>query len=412
MAQPQGGMSSFQFKDPFDLLSDLHNARFQFMYKNEFARGSRPNFNDVGGGGVNLPASEARTRLPVNAPMSEMVRRAPIRGGLPAPRQLTAPQNFGTPPVEGGEEDRMGATVGPLAKEGIPLAQKLYGNYKFNKQYGADVQRLSDLDKQQAQVGQQYDNLKETIEINKNLAGMREQSRQSQAQLRQQDIASRVQGNLPNVVASVTGDRTNPANVLEPTVASANRMAMGRLNTLETQAAAAEANANRPKGSRTIQDVVNERNAERFAGTRSRIPTVTDPSITPEGSPYGMLGPTGKAGSMGALPSNVSDANRKLLESLDEAYASQGSGGAPALPSPSQMPTAPGGGGGSFPSFPIVPNPNQPPAGPSSPFPQPKQYDKGTNTQALGGGLIPPAPSAPRPSLADRRRSKGRFPRK
>jgi hypothetical protein len=409
MAQPQGGMSSFQFKDPFDLMMDLHNSRVNFIFKNEFTQGRRPNYNDVGGGGVNLPASEARTRLPVNAPMSEMVRRAPIRGGLPAPRQLTAPQNFGTPPIEGGEEGRMGSSIGSLFKEAVPISKKLYGVYKFNQKYGADVQRLSDLDKQQAQVGQQYDTLNETMEINKNLAGMRERSRQAQAKVRQQDIASRVQGNLPNVVASVIGDRTNPANVLEPTVASANRMAMGRLNTLETQAAAAESNANRPAGSRTIENVINERNAKRFAGTRSRIPTVTDPSITPEGSPYGMLGPVGKAGTMGTLPSNVSDANRKLLESLDEAYANQGGGGAPALPAPSQMPTSPGGNPPL--SFPILPNPNQPPAGPSSPFPQPKQYAKDTNTQALGGGLIPPAPPAPRPSLADRRRSRGRFPR-
>lgn len=412
MAQPQGGMGSFQFKDPFDLLSDLHNARFQFMYKNEFARGNRPDMRAVEGGGWggNLPKSQARTRLPVNAPEREMQRGAPIKGGLPPIRQLTAPQRFTTPDLDRGEEKRMGTTIGPLLKEGVPLAQNMYQNYKFNQRYGGQVQRLSDLDKQQAQVGQQYADLENTIAINKNLAGMRENTRQAQARARQQDIASRVQGALPNVVASVTGDRTNPATLVQPQVGSGNRMAMGRLNTLESQAAAAEANSSRPSGSRTIQDVINERNAERFAGTRSNIPEVTDPSITPAGSPYGMLGPSGKSGTMGTLPSNVSDANRKLLESLDEAYAQAGAGGgAPSLPSPSQMPSSPGK---SPLSFPIVPNPNQPPAGPSSPFPQPKQYDKGANTSALGGGLIPPAPPPQRPSLADRRRAKGRSPRK
>ena len=169
-SQPQGGSSSFQFKDPFDLLSDLHNARFQFMYKNEFARGNRPNMNNVGGGGGGYAVGNLDYKGPQARPNNFAYNR------------LSAPQDFGTPDLDRGEEGRIGKVAGPAISSLAGTINNLYQNRKLNKNIAGDVSRLGELNTMQQDVTNQREALRTTIKGNKTIASTRTAQRQQQAQ--------------------------------------------------------------------------------------------------------------------------------------------------------------------------------------------------------------------------------------
>ena len=180
--KPQGGGNAFDFKDPFDLMMDLHNSRVNFVYKNEFARGNRPDMRNVGGGGSNLPAYDAQTRLNVNAPSRMMDRRVAVKPNNYGFNYLSAPQNFGTPELDRGEEGRMGQVAGPMISNLAKTANNLYQNRKLNKNIAGGVSRLGELNTMQQDVTNQREALRTTIKGNKTISATRTAQRQQQAQ--------------------------------------------------------------------------------------------------------------------------------------------------------------------------------------------------------------------------------------
>lgn len=181
-SQPQGGSSAFDFKDPFDLMMDLHNSRVNFVYKNEFARGNRPDMRNVGGGDSNLPAYDAQTRLNVNAPSRMMDRRVAVKPNNYGFKYLSAPQNFSTPELNRGEEGRIGKVAGPAISNLAKTANNLYQNRKFNKENADSVTRLQELEGMKQDTVDQAEALKTTITGNKTIASTRTAQRQQQAQ--------------------------------------------------------------------------------------------------------------------------------------------------------------------------------------------------------------------------------------
>jgi hypothetical protein len=180
--RPQGGGSAFDFKDPFDLMMDLHNSRVNFVYKNEFARGNRPDMRNVGGGGINLPSYDAQTRLNVGAPSRMMDRRVAVKPNNYGFNYLSAPQNFGTPELDRGEEGRMGQVAGPMISNLAGTATNLYKNRKLNKNIAGGVSRLGELNTMQQDVTNQREALRTTIKGNKTISATRTAQRQQQAQ--------------------------------------------------------------------------------------------------------------------------------------------------------------------------------------------------------------------------------------
>ena len=106
------------FKDPFDLLTDLHSTRLRMIYQNEFARGDRsgiemgtrayPNSNV---GRVNTP----NYNLGAQAPSSMWQERQGSGRTLPPTVQMNYSRDYNDI-VNEGTRDRIGSLLGPLSE--------------------------------------------------------------------------------------------------------------------------------------------------------------------------------------------------------------------------------------------------------------------------------------------------------
>ena len=363
-SQPQGGSSSFQFKDPFDLLSDLHNARFQFMYKNEFARGNRPNMNNVGGGGGGYAVGNLDYKGPQARPNNFAYNR------------LSAPQDFGTPDLDRGEEGRIGKVAGPAISSLAKTANNLYQNRRFNRENADSVSRLQELDTMSQDTVDQADALKTTIKGNKTIASTRTAQRQQQAQ--QVKI-----GNQVNQATLVAGYGADPYQ---------NAYQAGANGVAQQQQA-----IQRPYGPPRPPYWQNPPNMGPGGFAPPRPPGGGQPPAG--GAPAGAGAPAQQGGGVWFNPPRPIKWQSPSAPKVNQSGIVSGVGPniqRRANPA-SNLPLAPT-------NF----------AGPVSPINPPEAFDKSGNTQALGGATppetTPPATegtgqSAPstRPSLSDRR---------
>ena len=362
--QPQGGNSSFQFKDPFDLLMDLHNSRVNFTYKNEFARGNRPNMRNVGGGGESYAVGDLNYSGPQAKPNNFAYNR------------LSAPQNFSTPELDRGEEGRIGKVAGPMISNLAKTANNLYQNRKLNKNIAGGVSRLEELNTMQQDVTNQREALRTTIKGNKTISATRTAQRQQQAQ--QVKI-----GNQVNQATLVAGYGADPY---------ANAYQAGVNGVAQQQQA-----IQRPYGPPRPPYWQNPPNMGPGGFAPPRPPGGGQPPAG--GAPAGAGAPAQQGGGVWFNPPRPIKWQSPSAPKVNQSGVVSGVGPniqRQANPA-SNLPLAPTN---------VV--------GPVSPISPPEGFDKSGNTQVLGGAVAPestpPATettgqSAPstRPSLSDRR---------
>lgn len=173
MAERQQNFTDF--RDPFDLLTSLHNTRMRMIYQNEFARGNRTDMNM----GYNPnPTSQvgktsmAQDRLQVNAPSREMESlNAPSRG-MPSPQRIGYNVDFGTADLNRRELKRLGTVIGPLAQ----TARKAFSNIADIRKAQREQNILGPYQKEMADIEEQIGQTKQNIEMGKGLLDLRTQS--------------------------------------------------------------------------------------------------------------------------------------------------------------------------------------------------------------------------------------------
>lgn len=180
------------FRDPFDLLADLHNLGLERIYKNQFARGDR---SAIEGGGGPRPGvgrtSSPNYNLGVNAPSSQWQAREGSGRVLPPAVQINYSRDYGDSTVRGGELRR--------AVKGIEQYGNIWNRYKQDigklrtsqrekadqearvSQYAPQMERLSQLESEMADVEAQKEAVSNRISMTKGIQDFRNIQRQAQA---------------------------------------------------------------------------------------------------------------------------------------------------------------------------------------------------------------------------------------
>lgn len=233
------------FRDPFDLLADLHNLGLERIYKNQFARGDR---SAIEGGGGARPGvgrtSSPNYNLGVNAPSSQWQAREGSGRVLPPAVQMNYTRDYGNSTVDDGTRDRLGSLVGSLGD-----IKSRYQNsiYKVRKQQqnrniinarekervdaeqreaslqeasAPQLERLNELGNEMEDVQSQMDNTRLLINAGQGLSAYRQQQRQIKGQSeieRRQGIGQRISENVaPQVTDTLPKSGLTPYKMLNP----------------------------------------------------------------------------------------------------------------------------------------------------------------------------------------------------
>lgn len=189
------------FKDPFDLLTDLHSTRLRMVYQNEFARGDR---SDIEMGTRAYPNSGVgRTFSPnynlgVNAPSTQWQAREGSGRVLPPAVQMSYSRDYGDSTVRGRELQRTEQTIEKLGSSWSTYRKNIGKIRKENRekadaeatsraeeervsQYAPQMERLDQLTSEMADVEAQKEALSNRISMTKGIQEFRNTQRQAQA---------------------------------------------------------------------------------------------------------------------------------------------------------------------------------------------------------------------------------------
>lgn len=187
------------FRDPFDLLADLHNLGLERIYKNQFARGDRSAIE--GGGGARSGVgrtSSPNYNLGVNAPSSQWQAREGSGRVLPPAVQMNYSRDYGNSNVRGGEERRLvkgieqygniwnryKQDIGKLRKSQREKADEeatTRAEEERTAQYAPQMERLGQLESEMADVEAQKEAVSNRIAMTKGIQDFRDTQRQAQA---------------------------------------------------------------------------------------------------------------------------------------------------------------------------------------------------------------------------------------
>lgn len=176
MPNPDERQSLFtDFKDPFDLLTDLHTTRLRMVYENTFARGNR---SDMNTGYRERPSSSVGNvsspnyRLPVDAPMTEWQARTGSGGVLPTPSPINYSRDYGDPGIDRGEWKRFGSALKPIGAAAQKLGEDFYERRKKAK-YQPLIDRLESINQEMGETKNQM----EDVRLNLSETRMEERNR-------------------------------------------------------------------------------------------------------------------------------------------------------------------------------------------------------------------------------------------
>lgn len=246
------------FKDPFDLLTDLHSTRLRMVYQNEFARGDR---SDIEMGTRAYPnsgvgrMSSPNYNLGVQAPSSSWEARQGSGRVLPPAVQMNYTRNYGNDTVDEGTRERIGSLLGPLTdigtryKSNVSKARRrqelkrIEGEKERARQADLQAQadqdareapmreRLAQLGEEEAQTVEQMENVRLRMNVAEGLLERRNAQRQAQGQqVQAQNREAFNTSVIPNMpaAASTVLPQGSPVGMLQnPTPGSQERLREG-----------------------------------------------------------------------------------------------------------------------------------------------------------------------------------------
>lgn len=254
------------FKDPFDLLTDLHSTRLRMIYQNEFAHGDR---TDIAMGTRQYPnsgvgrVSSPNYNLGVNAPSSMFQAREGSGRVLPPAVQMNYTRDYGDRRIRDGELQRTASAISTMGdiwnkyrtnisnvrerkrEEQRADTERAYSNtfdpsrnynlayqnaYEASQQAqqgqkaqataAPQVERLGQLETEMADIESQKEAITNRIAMTKGIGEFRETQRQARGQAevaRRQTIGQNIAENVaPQVTSLLPKSGLTPYNVLNP----------------------------------------------------------------------------------------------------------------------------------------------------------------------------------------------------
>lgn len=226
MAERQQNFTDF--RDPFDLLTSLHNTRLRMIYQNEFARGNRTDMEMGSSKWPNSsigPSKMAKVDLPVNAPTTQFDRSLPGPSYRPSAPAINYDRSYSQPTDSPQYANRELARFGSLTKKLTGIAGEANQSIQAIRQKAREtaaskaeqdqidaeqariesatapsISRYNELQEEMGDIQSQIDNRKLVMQTGEGLSELRRQNRQTQAQgVQAQNMAGfrNVAQNLP-----------------------------------------------------------------------------------------------------------------------------------------------------------------------------------------------------------------------